>query len=873
MLSMTLMMLISLASVSGAGIPNPDTITSISFGAPETVDPGWAYDTASAGTIQNIFEPLFMYDKMSIADFVPLLADTWPGFGVNPGNWISPSPPDPTAPAGTNQTWYYHIRANVPWQDSKYGTLKPSDVEYSLEREMLMDHSGGPAILIYMPLLSAGSSTDWDANEDGTLDATEYAKLDQDIDGSIGSNATHVWFNLPKPFPGLMQILTQSWGMIMCQQWAAEHGCWNGQHGNFAEFQRQYDPPSPGPLMTGAPAAMGTGPYKLAAMNTDPHTGFELFEKFDNYWRGWPAPGAAGFAKYALQKNVEEWANRKAQFLSTDPGLQADYAEVPRANVPEMHIGGNKDGAAYPGFRYVVYPSVSIGNLFFNYYITQPSDYTPKLGTENKPDLFSDRDLRLAFMYCFNATQFMAQYFLGEGVQPKTCEDIGGAYYNDSKIVRNIDLAKATAHFQAAWGGQVWSKGITLKLTYNTGNRARQTEAEMFTDIILHRISWPSSAKVDIAPLGVPWSNYIPDMTSGKLCAFFIGWQADYPDPDDWYRPYMDPDAGDYAEVAQNVVYGLGNINAEWMAGASYGPPPYTNALGEKVTAINNTYVRHILDVAVASLSAMREKLYNELMDIYYAEGLSLPTYQALNRHYERTWLNGWVGEYNNNPYIPAPAWYWYTMYKAAAGTVHNVDLSAVGSITNITTVYPYVEVYNGEMRVTGKPARINYTLHVKYVTGTVDIFVEIALLRNSTTGTYYFPIILTKSMGPGEDYSVDVSWYESSTTTVGNWTISLYVTPMGTAAGEVTDTDLTNNKIDHPLIVKTRIWPVDLDGSGDIKILDISVCGKAYGSVPGQPRWDARADINGDGKITIIDMAKIAKQFGKTFLQVAATL
>ncbi|HXX87366.1 MAG TPA: ABC transporter substrate-binding protein [Candidatus Acidoferrum sp.] len=47
------------------------------------------------------------------------------------------------------------------------------------------------------------------------------------------------------------------------------------------------------------------------------------------------------------------------------------------------------------------------------------------------------------------------------------------------------------------------------------------------------------------------------------------------------------------------------------------------------------------------------------------------------------------------------------------------------------------------------------------------------------------------------------------------------------------------------------------------VDIRDISLAAKAFGTVPGQPNWNAVADVNGDFKVDIKDISFIAKQFG----------
>jgi hypothetical protein len=39
----------------------------------------------------------------------------------------------------------------------------------------------------------------------------------------------------------------------------------------------------------------------------------------------------------------------------------------------------------------------------------------------------------------------------------------------------------------------------------------------------------------------------------------------------------------------------------------------------------------------------------------------------------------------------------------------------------------------------------------------------------------------------------------------------------------------------------------------------------KAFGSLPGDPRWDSRSDVNKDNRVDIIDIVSIALHFGNT--------
>jgi len=888
MVAMAFAMVLPIASVSGApGIPNPDHVFRLSIGNIETVDPHWAYDTASGELIQNIYEPLCVFDKNRTDAFEAAVADWWPGYGVNPGNTIEPS--DPAEP-GYVETWYFHIRSNVPWQDPAYGYVTPDDVEYSFERGMLMDHSAGPMWMLYEPLTGHDTSYEWDLDEDGNLNLTEYQALATAIDKSVESNSTHVWFNLKQKYAPFQQILSQTWSMVMCRQWCEDHGLWNktlvetyGWNSTeaYSEFLRTWDPPEPGPLMeqpdapgpvVPGPVAMGCGPYKLVAINPDPHTGWWTIEKFDDYWRGW----AGKHVTRATMKCVEEWATRKAMFFSTDPSLQADIGAVPRSNCPELHVNGDKDGPLLPGFKLYKVTMPILYAVYFTFEVDPSSPYCPKLGADPKPDLFKDRYLRLALIHCVNFTQIIEQVYLGEAEQSPVCMPAGTAYFNASKPKYNIDLDKAVEYLKKAWGGSltnpgpVWEKGITVKITYNTGNVMRQATAEMIRYNLLRiksEYEWPGTVNVEVK--GVPWATYLDDMRYSRLPVFIVGWLADFPDPHNWFVPFMHPIAGTYAR-RQKVTYGLDptSLTENWYEGASYGPPPYTNYLGEYVTEINNTYVAHLIDTAIGGDPETRHQLYEELMDIYYAEATQLPMCYAIARNYMRDWVYGFPGEFNENPI--APGWYFYPVYKEAATTVASVDISAADTIENATAVYKTIQVWHGQMQCGGNYIHMNFTISVRYVSGNTTVLVYFGFFRNDTTVPEWtfadisFPANFTITLGPGESFSRLFMWFENGTMWEGNWTLGIFGSPTAGTGGEtVEDTNPANNKHTSPYVVKALELFGDIRPDGEVNVLDAIKLAKAFGYSTGESDFNPDADLKPDGEINILDAIKLSMAFG----------
>ncbi len=56
-----------------------------------------------------------------------------------------------------------------------------------------------------------------------------------------------------------------------------------------------------------------------------------------------------------------------------------------------------------------------------------------------------------------------------------------------------------------------------------------------------------------------------------------------------------------------------------------------------------------------------------------------------------------------------------------------------------------------------------------------------------------------------------------------------------------------------------------DVNNDGKVNIVDLAIVGRAFGTKPGDPKWNQIADIDNNETINIIDMTLVAKDFGKT--------
>ena len=133
-LSIFLLVVFVFSVMAVGAVNNPNTLIDLTIGQPETLDPAHSYDTASGGIIMQIYDNLIQYDGESVNDFLPMIAETVPS--QENGLWSED---------GT--TYIFPIRQGMTFHTGN--PVTPEDVEYSFERDLLADPSGGPIWMLY----------------------------------------------------------------------------------------------------------------------------------------------------------------------------------------------------------------------------------------------------------------------------------------------------------------------------------------------------------------------------------------------------------------------------------------------------------------------------------------------------------------------------------------------------------------------------------------------------------------------------------------------------------------------------------------------------------------------------------------------------
>jgi peptide/nickel transport system substrate-binding protein len=559
----------------GITIPlkNPGIFVQMTIADVESLDPAWVYDKASAEQAWYIYETLIFYEGEETDQFVPALATEWELLA-------------------DNVTYRFKIREGVKFHEG--GELTPEDVEYSFERAMVQDRNGGPSWMFYQMLLGSGGSRDGDGNIEVSF---PY------IDNAVEVDGDWVVFNLIDPAWRLafFQILCGPWASVVDKEWCVANGEWDGTE----ETWEAYNNPAVSDSYL-RDHANGTGPWKLEGW--EPGIQIRLVRN-DDYWRE-----PAAFERVITQK-VEEWTTRKLALLAGD----ADFVSVPPGYAGELE--GIEDLNVYQDL-----PELSIDALFFNFDIAVNSTLVGSGALDGKgipTDFFSDIDIRKGFNYAFDWETFINDAMLGDGEQRGSPVIEGFPYYNPDALMYSKDLDKAAEHLRAAWGGEVWEKGFKFTLLYNIGNLQRKTACEILAENLAL-----INPKFQVLIQPMDWSTGIlPNLVTGLLPCFQIGWLPDYPHPDSFVVPFM--------ASSGNLAYCQ-----------SYGYPELDQLIEDAFRELDPT---------------VQQDLYYEIQERYYDDAPAIMLCQPLGRRYFTRYIEGFYF----NPVIYGEAGPLYHMSKS----------------------------------------------------------------------------------------------------------------------------------------------------------------------------------------------------------------
>lgn len=471
----------------GQEIKNPDTFVKVTYNSIETLDPQFMISSATCELSDNVYNSLLDHPQGQMDAFIPSLAGIVPS--LDNGMLV-------IADDGTTFITFT-IRSGVMFHEG--GTLTAEDVEYTFERAILVGaiYENWPALALSL------LGKDFAA----LVDEIGYDAAFDQLDAAIEQDGLNVTFELPKPFVPFLGIIADS-GQgtgILDKEWCIEQGCWDGTKetgqahmGLTLEEDPLFDKMN------------GTGPFKLVTWEPGQRV---VLERFEDYWEG-PAR-----LKRVVRQIVTD---NQAAILMFNNGDADFYDIVDPAAVPQ--IKGTPGVVVHEGL-----PVTMLRKINFNMNIAENSPYmgSGQLDGEGIPaDLFSDKDVRLGFLYAFDYDAFINEVMLGASLKPYGPVLIGFPTANPDNPTYSLDLARAEEHLRLAWGGEVWEKGFTFTATFSAGSTHRQRCME-----ILQANLAAINPKFVIEIASVPWATYSAEFGNSTAILPVFGFIPTFFDP------------------------------------------------------------------------------------------------------------------------------------------------------------------------------------------------------------------------------------------------------------------------------------------------------------------------------------------------------
>ncbi|MBS3788775.1 ABC transporter substrate-binding protein [Candidatus Bipolaricaulota bacterium] len=511
-------------------IKNPDTFVAATIGgSASTLDPAYIYDTTSSAIVTQMYENLVRFpmgkadadelDKegYSLGEFKPMLATKVP----TRENGLIRTTDDGKA------IYEFPIKTWVTFHNGN--NLSPEDVEYTFERVMIYDRTGGPAWMVLQPLTGYKSVETLVVEEvseaDKFSETTEEERIkafNEYIDPAVEVDGGSVIFTLPEPYPPFMSILAHgaNWSAILDKQWAIEEGAWPGTAETWVDY---HDPgggqaPSESPLYD---KANGTGPFELENWDKGNEV---VFTRYEDYWR------APAKLERVVYQRVKEFSTRKLKLKNG----AADTMGFSLQFLPQVEEMKNVK-------LYKTLPTVAMNPAVF-FTTDIPTENNDLVGSGTWGDgipsnFFNDVKVRKAFAQVFPYQSFIdeIQYGLGYYTNapiPKNMQP----FYNQELEPYKQNMDKAKQLLKEAHGGTLWEKGFQLTILYNSGNNQRKTAGQMIEAMIEQL-----NPKFEIKVRAVEWSTFLEKLTTGRMPLFIIGWAADFPDPHNFAKPFAGP--------------------------------------------------------------------------------------------------------------------------------------------------------------------------------------------------------------------------------------------------------------------------------------------------------------------------------------------
>lgn len=253
---------------------------------------------------------------------------------------------------------------------------------------------------------------------------------------------------------------------------------------------------------------VGTGPFRVKDVKEGEAV---ILVRNENYWDvdefGNQLPYLDAVKCTFIKEKKSELLEFKKGNLDMVFRLPLEMIGEVVGELEQAKAGGN------PSFEMQVMPALSI-----SYY-----------GFQHKSDLFKNKKVRLAFNYAVDRDAIVNFTLQGDGspakygIVPPSFKDYNNAALKGYKF--DPDLAKK----YMAEGGYPGGKGFPeLTLQLNSGGSRNVQIAEVIQKMLSENLG--IKVKLNV----MPFAQHLENVETGKALFFRTGWQADYPDPENF---------------------------------------------------------------------------------------------------------------------------------------------------------------------------------------------------------------------------------------------------------------------------------------------------------------------------------------------------
>jgi peptide/nickel transport system substrate-binding protein len=219
---------------------------------------------------------------------------------------------------------------------------------------------------------------------------------------------------------------------------------------------------------------------------------------------------------------------------------------------------------------------------------------------------FSDIHVRRAFSDAFDYDGFMDNVTFKSGIQLRGPIAKGIPGYNMSTPLFTYNLTRAAAELRQT---PYWTPGFNITLYYNAGNTERRQGCLVLRQGLEALHDQEGAGPITVGVQALDWPAYLTTLRAKGLPIFFLGWRADYADPDDYVVPFL-----------------------------------RTGGLFSGRVGYSNGTLDRLIDAAAAELNqTRRDRMYQDLSTRAVVDDVPyLWVYQSRSFHVERTWVRGY---------------------------------------------------------------------------------------------------------------------------------------------------------------------------------------------------------------------------------------